>query len=113
MSLQNADRVIGVAKKSCLCCYWLAQLLLDDKSSTFLVPGTHGIVFPWTPPLFGIPAPILAKLERLLIQKLVEVTENWIASQSVPRSSGQSSPASQSSDDVDEDILFSPKPFRH
>jgi len=32
----------------------LAELLSQNSNGTFLIPGTHGIIFPWTPPLFGI-----------------------------------------------------------
>jgi hypothetical protein len=98
--------VIGVGKKSCFCCHWLAQLLAGDDDA-FVVPGTHGIVFPWTPPSFGIPIAVLEKLEQKLIHKLTEVTEIWITSQPVPHSSRQSSPASQSSHGIEEmlDVL--------
>jgi hypothetical protein len=57
------------------------------------VPGTHGIVFPWSPPLFGIPVEILQQLEKKLVEKLVEVTEKWIPDQALRNIS----PASQSS----------------
>jgi hypothetical protein len=98
---QNADQVVGVSKKSCLCCYWLAQLLEVDSSDSFVVPGTHGIVFPWTPPSFGIPESVLKQLEQKLIQKLTEVTEDWIQKKPVQSYSRQSSPASQSSSSED------------
>jgi hypothetical protein len=91
--------VIGVGKKSCLCCYWLAQLLGQPPNDPFLVAGTHGMVFPWTPPSFGTPDPILEQLEKRSILKLTEATEMWIDSQVVAPSSRQSSPASRSSDD--------------
>jgi hypothetical protein len=87
-----------------LCCYWLAQLLSKDTADTFLLPGTHGIVFPWTPPSFGIPQTVLKGLEQRLEEKLVEVTQNWITHEAIIRSSGQSIPASQSSHEADEDI---------
>jgi hypothetical protein len=62
------------------------------------VPGTHGIVFPWSPPLFGIPVEILQQLEKKLVEKLVEVTEKWISDQALRNiQSCQSLPASQSS----------------
>ena len=72
--LQNGDRVIGVAKKSCLCCYWLGQLLQTDTKEPFVLPGTHGIILPWTPPLDGIPFNVLESLQQKLVSKLVEVT---------------------------------------
>jgi len=95
--------VIGVGRKSCLCCHWLAELLGKSPNDAFLVPGTHGIVFPWTPPFFGIPDPILEQLEERLILKLTEATDMWIASQVVGHSRRQSSPASRSSDDASDD----------
>jgi hypothetical protein len=42
------------------------------------------VVYPWTPPLFGIPVPVLEKLERKLIEKLTEVTDVWIAALLTP-----------------------------
>jgi hypothetical protein len=80
------------------------DLLNVKNGGTFLVPGTHGIVFPWTPPSYGIPKLILEQLEQKLIEKLTEVTENWIASQSISHSTRQSSPASQSSHGSDDDV---------
>jgi hypothetical protein len=59
------------------------------------VPGTHGIVFPWAPPSFGIPKPVLEQLEQNLIQKLTNITEEWIenaALQDYLRRSRPSSP---------------------
>jgi len=88
-----------VGKKSCLCCHWLGELLVGGNGQGFLLPGTHGIVFPWTPPLFGIPEPILEQLEQKLILKLIKVTETWIQSLPVPPSSHQSLPTSSSHDD--------------
>jgi hypothetical protein len=77
----------------------LSQLLVGPDNRGFVVPGTHGIVFPWTPPLFGIPIDVLNQLEDMLIEKLVEVTGNALGERSVARSSRQSSPASQSADE--------------
>jgi hypothetical protein len=91
--LKEADRVIGVANKSCPCCYWLGGLLRSDANKSFVLPGTHGIVFPWTPPLFGIPLPVLETLQQTLVSKLTEVTVNWIDRQPPPwYSNRQSSP---------------------
>ncbi len=97
--------MIGVAKKSCLCCYWLGELLKTDTGESFVLPGTHGIIFPWTPPSDGIPFEVLETLQQKLISKLTEVTATWINSQPSPwDSSRQSSPISQSSDSGHEDV---------
>jgi hypothetical protein len=77
----------------------LSQLLVGADNRGFVVPKTHGIVFPWTPPLFGIPIDILKQLENMLIEKLVAVTGAAICQRRVARSSRQSSPGSQSSDE--------------
>jgi hypothetical protein len=66
------------------------------------------MVFPWTPPFFGIPDSILEQLEEKLVLKLTEATEKWIASEVVAHSSRQSSPASQSSDDASDDDFPAP-----
>jgi hypothetical protein len=88
-------------KKSCLCCYWLGGLLQSDTQEPFTLPGTHGIIFPWTPPVFGINVPVLEKLQQKLISKLTEVTETWIGRHPPPwHSNRQSSPA-DFEDDVD------------
>jgi hypothetical protein len=62
------------------------------------------MVFPWTPPSFGIPQTVLKELEQRLEEKLVEVTQNWITDEISIRSNGQSTPASRSSHEADEDI---------
>ena len=54
--------------------------------------------------MFGIPVSVLEQLEKILIQKLTRITEDWIASQPIPHPSRQSSPASQSSNAGDEDL---------
>ena len=98
--------MIGVARKSCLCCYWLGQLLKNDAGDPFVLPGTHGIVFPWTPPSEGIPIRVLESLQQKLISKLTEVTATWIKTQTWPLDSNrQSSPTSQSAGPDDEDEL--------
>jgi hypothetical protein len=61
------------------------------------VPGTHGMIFPWSPPLYGIPLDTLKELKEKLTEKLVEVAENWITHRALRDISRQSSPASQSS----------------
>ena len=93
--------MIGVEKKSCLCCYWLSQLLQTDTKEPFVLPGTHGIIFPWTPPLDSIPFEVLESLQQKLVSKLVEVTTTWIHNQP---STWDSSPISRSDhEDVDVD----------
>jgi hypothetical protein len=77
----------------------LPRLLVGADNRGFVVPGTHGIVFSWTPPLFGIPIDILKQLEDMLIEKLVEVTGTAIGERRVACFSRQSSSACQSSDE--------------
>ena len=103
--------MIGVGKKSCLCCYWLADLLGQPPNDIFFVPGTHGIVFPWTPPFFGIPVPVLEQLEERLILKLTEVTQKWVDGEGVAHFSRQSSPASQSPDESSDGGFTAAKDF--
>jgi hypothetical protein len=67
-----------VTQKSCLCCYWLGELLHNDTKEYFILPGTHGIIFPWTPPSEGIPFEVLESLQQKLVSKLVQVTTTSI-----------------------------------
>ncbi|GBE85842.1 hypothetical protein SCP_0803640 [Sparassis crispa] len=67
---QDIDNVIGVAKKCCWCCNWLGENLPVPMQECFILPGSHGMIFPWSPPRFGIPLATLASLERELMHKL-------------------------------------------
>jgi hypothetical protein len=69
----------------------LAELLSQRGNHKFLVPGTHGMIFPWSPPLDGIPLDVLKELEAKLTEKLVEVAENWITHRALRDISRQSS----------------------
>ena len=94
--------MIGVTKKPCLCCHWLGELLRSSTEGRFVLPETHGLIFPWTPPLFGIPEPVLVTLQQKLVSKLTEVTTDWIARQPRPRRSKRR----RSPDDIDMSSLF-------
>ncbi|RDB28929.1 hypothetical protein Hypma_016125 [Hypsizygus marmoreus] len=95
----NADSVVGVGRKCCLCCYWLAQALTSENDR-FLVPETNGIVLPWTPPSYGIPLEILEQIEEKLVLKLTEDTRRFVLSgrQSMARSQSPGSDSGYSFD---------------
>ncbi|KAH9917149.1 uncharacterized protein BXZ73DRAFT_105621 [Epithele typhae] len=67
---------VGVSKKCCVCCEYLAQLLGEPSEDgqpgvEFVLSGTHSTVFPWVPPS-GLPHPVLKKLAKRLIDALDE-----------------------------------------
>ena len=62
--MQELNGVIGVAKNCCFCCHELAGRLAQAIDETevkfkFTVPGTSEVVFPWSPPLIGIPLQVI------------------------------------------------------
>ncbi|TFY64081.1 hypothetical protein EVG20_g6061 [Dentipellis fragilis] len=82
----------SVGKKSCWTCWWLGQKLFADKHIDIRLPGTHGTIFPWDPPVFGIPTAVLKDLVDALKKKVVQkaIHEAYLqkstSSQSSPRS---------------------------
>jgi hypothetical protein len=64
-----ADKVIGVGKKCCWCCSTLGTILQDEYVSIER-PGSHGIVYPWSPPRVGLDVSVLRKLEDRLWDEL-------------------------------------------
>ncbi|TFK86859.1 hypothetical protein K466DRAFT_663434 [Polyporus arcularius HHB13444] len=65
---------IGTSKKCCWACYRLSELLQQgaDVHRDFILPGSHGMILPWTPPPFGIPSSIWRMLREELIKKTVD-----------------------------------------
>ncbi|KAI0308791.1 hypothetical protein OF83DRAFT_169147 [Amylostereum chailletii] len=91
----------GTRKKCCWTCWRLGQKLFNQQSGSqdgptdvkrLELPGTHGIVYPWDPPAFGIPEGVLASLALELrsevVRRAIEASENLDAQ------SRQSSPPS-------------------
>lgn len=112
--MQDLNGVIGVAKKCCFCCHELAGMLaraIDDTEVKFkfTVPGTSGIVFPWSPPLIGIPLPVLQGLSSTLMTKLTAKLQRYIVGTAKRIQSTQSSPSpSDPSEPSDESIRLLP-----
>ncbi|PIL26360.1 hypothetical protein GSI_12116 [Ganoderma sinense ZZ0214-1] len=70
----NREVSICLAQRCCALCFRLGELLnrhLDTDHLQFLLPGTHDVVLPWDPPLFGIPKSVLFQLRDELQDKLV------------------------------------------
>ncbi|KAG2014310.1 hypothetical protein CC2G_011138 [Coprinopsis cinerea AmutBmut pab1-1] len=61
----EAPCAIGVGKKCCYCCWQLGERIGGVK-----LPGTHGILFPWTPPPIGVDIAQLRDLEQHLWKNL-------------------------------------------
>ncbi|KAL4062198.1 hypothetical protein J3A83DRAFT_2417583 [Scleroderma citrinum] len=60
------EAMITASKMCCWCCDWLGQHL----TTHFVLPGTHGIMYPWDPPKFGVSVSVLRRLERELWRSL-------------------------------------------
>ena len=61
--------IIALTQKCCWCCHWLGEKL----ESQFVVPATHGVMYPWDPPKVGVSELVLKKLEDELWNQLCEV----------------------------------------
>jgi hypothetical protein len=79
-------------------CHELAgrlALAIDDTEMKFkfMVPGTSGIIFPWSPPLIGIHLRVLQELCSTLMTKLAAKLQSYIAGTAKPIQTSQSSPS--------------------
>ena len=88
---------IGVSKRCCFCCALLGEELnrwgREMASATraypeFVLPGRHGIIFPWYPPP-GLPVEVL----RHMVRRLEEVLRDQLRSDLVADGSAQTSQA--------------------
>jgi len=70
------DKVIGVGKKCCWCCSALGSILSQDKHISIKLPGSHGIIYPWTPPRVGLDLNVLQILEDQLWDALYMAIDN-------------------------------------
>lgn len=52
------EKAIAVGKKCCWCCNRLGSRLGDIK-----LPGSHGVLYSWTPPRVGVDITVLRALE--------------------------------------------------
>ncbi|KAI0758640.1 hypothetical protein BD413DRAFT_599143 [Trametes elegans] len=81
---------IGVSKKCCYCCDILANLIHISTQGglTFSLPGTHGTIFPWNPPPFGINTEQLQQMRDKLFKKFHDIVTKRIldlaSTQSLP-----------------------------
>ncbi|KAJ8597369.1 hypothetical protein M405DRAFT_507775 [Rhizopogon salebrosus TDB-379] len=60
-AMATTNKAIGVGKKCCWCCSTLVTILQDKSVS--IERGSHGIIYPWSPPRVGLDASVLQKLE--------------------------------------------------
>ena len=63
---------IACSKKACWCCFWLSQHLQLKVTPL----GTHGVIYPWDPPIVGINEEVLQELEDALWKELRNIVEN-------------------------------------
>ncbi|KAI0793623.1 hypothetical protein C8Q74DRAFT_1365223 [Fomes fomentarius] len=83
---------VAVSKRCCYCCSKLAELLKsgsgDAAESRFVFSGTHGTIFPWSPP-YGLPRKVLQTMR----EDLLDIFYNTFISSGVRPQSTQTSPA--------------------
>jgi len=61
---------IGVGKKCCWCCSALGSILSQHDHISINLPGSHGVVYPWSPPRVGLDLSVLRILEEQLWTEL-------------------------------------------
>ncbi|KAI0773188.1 hypothetical protein BD413DRAFT_678083 [Trametes elegans] len=91
---------IGVSKKCCYCCDILAKLINASPQGGLMIslPGSHGTIFPWLPPSFGINTEHLQQLRNKLFIQFHDI----VVKQIVDLASTQLSPVSDDSEDSQE-----------
>ncbi|KZV70414.1 hypothetical protein PENSPDRAFT_579395, partial [Peniophora sp. CONT] len=91
---------IGVSKKCCWTC-WQLYKLLEACDSGFDLPGSHGTIYAWSPPEFGIPIAVLRDLRHGLLKEAgrVAVANAAVDEELKEQKSRASSPASVSTDE--------------
>ncbi|KAI1786875.1 hypothetical protein LXA43DRAFT_1098824 [Ganoderma leucocontextum] len=93
---------IGATKKCCYMCYRLRDLLLggagQNASEQLYLKGTHGHMFPWDVPDFGIPDDVLVQLVDELKEKMFLLAKEH--GELIKDESRQSSPQYVASDVV-------------
>ncbi|KAF7768442.1 hypothetical protein Agabi119p4_7685 [Agaricus bisporus var. burnettii] len=106
-----ADPVlIGVSKKCCYMCSLLGQALSAGDNDDFnnvnmQLPGTHGHMFSWDPPQFGVSQSVLDGLANNLKQEVIKVAERNApdqigTQQSSPASSNRETTCMRMSEDI-------------
>ncbi|KAI0764178.1 hypothetical protein BD413DRAFT_195522 [Trametes elegans] len=83
---------IGVSNKCCYCCDILAKLIHTSTQGDLAcsLPGTHGTIFPWLPPPFGVTTEHLQQMRDKLFKKFHDIVTTRILNPA----STQSSPVS-------------------
>lgn len=103
---QTGEVPIGVSKKCCACCDLFAKYLQanppQDKTLTFLLPGTHGTIYPWMVPPFSVSRSVLVKMCQELFTVFLHVSTTLQPG----LSSTKSSPASATSEVYDVDTVL-------
>ncbi|KAJ8584185.1 hypothetical protein M405DRAFT_936769 [Rhizopogon salebrosus TDB-379] len=72
-AVATANKAIGVGKKCCWYCSTLGTILQDKYVS--IERGSHGIIYPWSSPRFGLDVSVLRKLEDRLWDELHRAIE--------------------------------------
>lgn len=94
---------IAVGKKCCWCCDRLGYHLGQYLGSEFNLPGTHGILFAWSPPRIGIDVSVLKMLENDLWDELHSALRARARPSVSRQSSGESTEADDRFTSVDDD----------
>ncbi|KAF9507364.1 hypothetical protein BS47DRAFT_1351781 [Hydnum rufescens UP504] len=92
---------IGVGRKCCWCCAWLAKRLhLAHPEITFDIPQSHGQIFPWALPPVGVTvedalaleSELSGVLDRVMISVVQKICISIMRTQMSPPSGSISSP---------------------
>ncbi|RDX43901.1 hypothetical protein OH76DRAFT_1173580 [Lentinus brumalis] len=91
--LPSGSMAVGVSKRSCFCCWLLAELLKPGSrgiaaQSGSVLRGTHGTIFPWQPPP-GVPRAVLDAMRK----ELLTIFNRTFQALTVRPQSAQTSPA--------------------
>ncbi|KAJ3978544.1 hypothetical protein F5890DRAFT_1393635, partial [Lentinula detonsa] len=69
----SSEIPVGIGKKCCRLCWLLKEHINSNvPNMTLILPGTHGIFYPWIPPA-GISEEILKNLRNLLNEVIRDV----------------------------------------
>ncbi|KAG1889553.1 hypothetical protein F4604DRAFT_1569243 [Suillus subluteus] len=73
----TVNNAIGLNKKCCLCCLRFRSELLRVNGVSCKLPGSNGMIYPWSPPHVGVDLKVIIVLEDSLWRELHEVLQYY------------------------------------